>query len=39
MVPIFKTRADDTPYHYGTAFGIEIDGESYLVTDGGTRFG
>lgn len=32
MVPIFKTRADDTPYHYGTAFGMEIDGELYLVT-------
>ncbi|MGP3508662.1 hypothetical protein [Paracidovorax citrulli] len=32
MVSIFKTRADNTPYHYGTAFGIEIDGESYLVT-------
>jgi len=32
MVPIFKTRANDTPYHYGTAFGMEIDGESYLVT-------
>lgn len=32
FVPVYKTKADDTPYHYGTAFGIEINGDLYLVT-------
>lgn len=32
FVPVFKTNPDDTPYHYGTAFGLEIDGALYLVT-------
>lgn len=31
-VPVFKTNPDDSPYHYGTAFGLDIDGALYLVT-------
>lgn len=32
FVPVFKIRCDDTPYHAGTAFGIEHEGKRYMVT-------
>ncbi|MFC5500151.1 hypothetical protein ACFPOE_21595 [Caenimonas terrae] len=31
-VPVFKTDPQDAPYHYGTAFGVEINDTPYLVT-------
>jgi hypothetical protein len=31
-VPVFKVSCDETPYHAGTAFGIEHHGTRYLVT-------
>lgn len=32
FVPVFKISCDDTPYHAGTAFGIEHNGKRYMVT-------
>lgn len=32
FVPVFKLSCDETPYHAGTAFGIEHKGKRYLVT-------
>lgn len=31
-VPVFKVQCDGTPYHVGTAFGIELKGTRYMVT-------
>jgi hypothetical protein len=31
-VPVFKTLPDETPYHYGTAFGLEVGSKRFLVT-------
>jgi hypothetical protein len=32
FVPVFKVLCDGTPYHVGTAFGIEHRGARYMVT-------
>lgn len=32
FVPVFKLSCDQTPYHAGTAFGIEHNGKRYMVT-------
>lgn len=32
FVPVFKISCDGTPYHAGTAFGIEHNGKRYMVT-------
>ena len=31
-VPVFKVTCDGTPYHAGTAFGIELNSTRYMVT-------